>query len=281
MPERGLGIHFPDLFGGGSTRVQSINSPETHTETVSELEIRKAVKERYAKMAASSDSKCCSEDDCCNDSGLTSLGEAVPVEASSVNAGCGSPLLLVSPKEGDVVLDLGSGGGIDIFRASELVGEKGRAIGVDATPEMVWRAKETKSKYGDKYANAEFRLGEIEHLPVESNSVDYVISNCVINLSPDKPAVFRESFRVLKEGGVFAVADVTLPKEIPDSARKDMDSWSSCIAGALTDSDYERLLKSAGFRDVRIEHVSGSNIGEYSFAYHSSHIKAKKPAAIS
>ncbi len=154
----------------------------------------------------------------------------------------------------------------------------GRAIGVDATPEMVWRARETKSKYGDKYANAEFRLGEIEHLPVESNSVDYVISNCVINLSPDKPAVFRESFRVLKEGGVFAVADVTLPKEIPDSARKDMDSWSACIAGALTDSDYERLLKSAGFQDVQIEHVSDSNIGEYPFSYFSSHIKAKKPA---
>jgi ubiquinone/menaquinone biosynthesis C-methylase UbiE len=244
---------------------------------VSELEIRKAVKERYAKMATSSDSKCCNEDDCCTVSDLTTVGEAVPIEASSVGAGCGSPLLLVNPKEGDVVLDLGSGGGIDIFRASQLVGEKGRAIGVDATPEMVWRARETKSKYGDKYANAEFRLGEIEHLPVESNSVDYVISNCVINLSPDKPAVFRESFRVLKEGGVFAVADVTLPKEIPDSARKDMDSWSACIAGALTDSDYGRLLKNAGFQDVQIEHVSNSNIGEYSFTYHSSHIKAKKP----
>ena len=243
---------------------------------MSELEIRKAVKERYAKMATSSDSKCCNQDDCCTVSDLTSAGEAVPVEASSVNAGCGSPLLLVSPKEGDVVLDLGSGGGIDIFRASQLVGEKGRAIGVDATPEMVWRARETKSKYGDKYTNVEFRLGEIEHLPVESNSVDYVISNCVINLSPDKPAVFRESFRALKEGGVFAVADVTLPREIPDSARKDMDSWSACIAGALTDSDYERLLKSAGFQDVQIEHVSDSNIGEYPFSYFSSHIKARK-----
>ena len=248
---------------------------------MSELEIRKAVKEKYVKMATSSDVECCKEDDCCNDSGLTSSGEAVPVEVSSVGAGCGSPLLLVSPKEGDVVLDLGSGGGIDIFRASQLVGEKGRAIGVDATPEMVWKARETKSKYGGKYANVEFRLGEIEHLPIESNSVDYIISNCVINLSPDKPAVFRESFRVLKDGGVFAVADVTLPKEIPDSARKDMDSWSACIAGALTDSDYERLLKSAGFQDVGIEHVSDSNIGEYPFTYFSSHVKAKKPAVSS
>ncbi|MDA4112506.1 MAG: methyltransferase domain-containing protein [Thaumarchaeota archaeon] len=245
---------------------------------MSELEIRKAVKERYSKIATSSDSSCCGGDGC-NDSDLISLGESVPVEASSVNAGCGSPLLLVTPKAGDVVVDLGSGGGIDIFRASQLVGETGRAVGVDATPEMIWRARETKSKYGDKYANTEFRLGEIEHLPIESNSVDYVISNCVINLSPDKPAVFKESFRVLKEGGTFAVADVTLQKEIPESARKDMDSWSACIAGALTDSEYERLLTRAGFQGVEIEHVSDSNIGEYPFSYFSSHIKAGKPTA--
>ena len=243
------------------------------------MEIRKAVKERYAKMATSTNLKTINEESCCNDSSPIQLGEAVPVEASSVNAGCGSPLLLISPKEGDVVLDLGSGGGIDIFRASQLVGGTGKAIGVDATPEMIWRARETKSKYGDKYANAEFRLGEIEHLPVESNSVDYIISNCVINLSPDKPAVFRESFRVLKDGGVFAVADVTLQKEIPEAARNDMDSWSACIAGALTDSEYSRLLTGAGFRDITIEHVSDSNIGKYSFSYFSSHIKAKKPSA--
>ncbi len=245
---------------------------------MSEQEIRKAVKERYAKMATSSEVECCGGDSC-NDSTMVSFGEAIPIEASSVNAGCGSPLLLVTPKEGDVVLDLGSGGGIDVFRASLMVGRKGRAIGVDATPEMLWRARETKSKYGDRYANAEFRLGEIEHLPVESGTVDYVISNCVINLSPDKPAVFGESFRVLKGGGIFAVADVTLPKEIPDSARNDMDSWSACIAGALTDSDYERLLRIAGFQEVEIEHVSDSNIGKYPFSYHSSHIKARKPIA--
>jgi len=263
----------------GSLLAQSINSPSVHSENVSELEIRKAVKERYAKLATSSNPKSCNDDGCCGDTNLIQLGGAVPVEASSVNAGCGSPLLLVNPKEGDVVVDLGSGGGIDVFRASELIGKTGKAIGVDATPEMIWRARETKSKYGNKYANAEFRLGEIEHLPVEPNSVDYVISNCVINLSPDKLAVFSESFRVLKEGGVFAVADVTLQKEIPDAARGDMDSWSACIAGALTDSEYGRLLKLAGFQDVRIEHVSDSNIGEYPFSYFSSHIKARKPSA--
>jgi arsenite methyltransferase len=255
---------------------QSINSSPIHSENVSEFEIRKAVKERYTKLATSSNLDICNEDGCCNDSNLIQLGEAVPVEAASVNAGCGSPLLLVSPKEGQVVLDLGSGGGIDIFRASQLVGTSGKAIGVDATPEMIWRARETKSKYGDKYANVEFRLGEIEHLPIESNSVDYVISNCVINLSPDKLAVFRESFRVLREDGVFAVADVTLQEEIPETARKDMDSWSACISGALTDSEYRRLLRSAGFQDIGIEHVSDSNIGKYPFSYFSSHIKARK-----
>jgi ubiquinone/menaquinone biosynthesis C-methylase UbiE len=142
---------------------------------------------------------------------------------------------------------------------------------------MIWRARQTKSTYGNKYANVEFRLGEIERLPVESDSVDYVISNCVINLSPDKLAVFRESFRVLKDGGIFAVADVTLPKALPAEARKDMDSWSACIAGALTDARYKSLLTVAGFRDVDIEHVSDSNIGEYPFRYNSSHIKARKP----
>ncbi len=244
---------------------------------MSELEIRKAVKGRYAKIALTSASSCCAGEDCCEPN-LVTLGGAPPVEASAVNAGCGSPLLLIAPKQGDVLLDLGSGGGIDIFRASQLVGVGGKAIGVDATPEMVWRARETKSKYGDKYANTEFRLGEIEHLPVDAGSVDYVISNCVINLSPDKLAVFKESFRVLKAGGVFAVADITLQEEIPESARKDMDSWSACIAGALTDREYERLLTAAGFKDVEINHVSDSNIGEHPFAYFSSHIRARKPS---
>jgi arsenite methyltransferase len=243
---------------------------------ISELEIRKAVKERYAKLGSSKMESGCqtSNSACCNP--LIQIGNEIPTEAAAVSAGCGSPLLLVAPREGETVLDLGSGGGIDVFRASTMVGETGKAIGVDATPEMIWRARETAKKYADKYKNVEFRLGEIEHLPIESESMDYVISNCVINLSPDKPKVFRESFRVLKNGGTFAVADVTLPKEIPEDARKDMDSWSACLAGALTDSDYTKLLQNAGFRDIEIEHVSTTNIGEYQFPYHSSHIKARK-----
>lgn len=247
---------------------------------MSELEIRKAVKDRYQKIALSPDSSSRGGADCCA-SGPVSVGPDIPVEASSVNAGCGSPLALVSPKEGDVVLDLGSGGGIDIFGASKLVGPGGRAIGVDATPEMVWRARATKAKYGTKYSNTEFRLGEIEHLPIGSGAVDYVISNCVINLSPDKQAVFNEAFRALKPGGTLAVADITLQEEVPESARKDMDSWSECLAGALTNSDYKNKLLRAGFAAVKIEHVSDSNIGEHPFKYFSSHITARKPTAAS
>jgi len=237
---------------------------------LSELEIRKALKERYSKIATSE------SDSCCGGSELVSIGDAAPAEALSVDAACGSPLKLIEPGRGDVVLDLGSGGGIDVFRASALVGPSGRAIGVDATPEMVWRARETKSKYSPRYQNAEFRLGEIEHLPVESGSVDYVISNCVINLVPDKLAVFRESNRVLRKGGTLAVADVTLQSEMTEEARADMDSWSACIAGALTDAEYRKKLRQAGFVGIKIEHVSDSNIGRYPFRYYSSHIKARK-----
>ena len=251
------------------------------TET-SELDVRKAVRERYAKLATSADSSC-GDDGCCGGSQLISIGENIPVEAASINAGCGSPLLLIIPKEGDTVLDLGSGGGIDVFRASQLVGESGRAIGVDATPEMIWRARETAEKHGGKYKNAEFRLGEIENLPLQSNSIDYVISNCVINLSPDKRRVFDEVFRVLKPNGVFAVADIIVDKEIPDSARTNMDSWSACVSGAISTAQYRDLLISAGFSDVQMETVQDSSVREnsdsheYAFKTFSSHIKARKP----
>jgi arsenite methyltransferase len=244
---------------------------------MSELEIRRAVKDRYSKIASSPGSDCCDTGGCCGDPSMVELDTTVPADASSVSAGCGSPLTLISVKEGDVVLDLGSGGGIDVFRASRLVGARGRAIGVDATPEMVWRARTTMSKYGNKYSNVEFRLGEIEHLPIETGSVDYVISNCVINLAPDKSAVFSEASRVLREGGVFAVADVTLQHELPEEARRDTDSWSACIAGALTDEEYRSMLSAAGFVDVTVEHVSDSNLGDHPVKYFSSHIRARKP----
>ena len=239
-----------------------------------ELEIRSSVKNRYSRLATrTAKGDCWGGDSCCGDSDSGSM-DAVPVEASSVNAGCGSPLLLVTPKTGETVLDLGSGGGIDVFRASQYVGAAGRVIGVDATPEMIWRARSTREKYGDKYSNTEFRLGEIECLPIASESVNYVISNCVINLSPDKQSVFDEAFRVLKKGGTFAVADVTLDRDIPENERRNMDSWSACVSGGLTDTAYRNALEKAGFVDVSIERASSSDAGDS--PYHSSHIMARK-----
>jgi ubiquinone/menaquinone biosynthesis C-methylase UbiE len=180
--------------------------------------------------------------------------------------------------EGDTILDLGSGGGIDVFRASQIVGPKGHAIGVDSTPEMVWRARETSRKYGEKYQNVEFRLGEIEHLPVESDSIDYVISNCVINLSPDKQRVLSEAFRVLRPNGMLAVADITTDAPIPGEMRKTiMDSWSACIGGALSDQEYESLLRKSGFEEIHVEHASGRLGEKDGIGFYSSNIRARKP----
>lgn len=193
---------------------------ETGKSTDRETELRRNVRERYASLATGKRDSCCE-----NRSGLIETLD-VPREAVAVKASCGSPLSLVRPKVGEIVLDLGSGGGIDVFHASRLVGEKGKAIGVDATPEMVWRARETAMKYG--FSNVKFRLGEIEALPVESESVDYVISNCVINLAPNKQRVFDEAYRVLRKGGTFAVADVTSEREIPDGTKQNMSMWTLC-----------------------------------------------------
>lgn len=262
-------------------------------------EIRKAVRERYARLALAHTSAEQDSYGCCGESNAASCRCAVngdgdhrggaelvraPEEALAVSAGCGSPLLMISPRKGDVVLDLGSGGGVDVFRAALLVGPNGKAIGVDATPEMIWRARETAAKYGNRYTNVvEFRLGEIEHLPIESASVDYVISNCVINLSPEKLAVLKESFRVLKLGGVFAVADITIVRNEGQERNAEksfpLDSWSACIAGAITETEYRSLLERAGFRDIEIEHVSQPSTIEGlppRLTYQSSHIKARK-----
>lgn len=227
----------------------TLQQQEKEIEAEQESKVRKEVRARYKTLAESQGCNCCGDEGGGRESNVTMLD--VPEEAAAVNASCGSPLSLIRPKSGDVVLDLGSGGGIDVFRASKLIGEKGRAIGVDATPEMIWRARDTARKHG--YANVEFRLGEIEALPVEAESVDYVISNCVINLSPDKERVFREAYRVLRKDGVFAVADITSEREVPAQVKEDMKIWSSCVSGAITTDNYEELLRSVGFKDVKIK----------------------------
>jgi ubiquinone/menaquinone biosynthesis C-methylase UbiE len=164
--------------------------------------------------------------------------------------GCGNPVALASLKEGETVLDLGSGGGIDVFLAARNVGANGKVIGVDMTEEMVQKAKTTASKHG--YENVEFRLGEIENLPVEDNSIDVIISNCVINLSTDKQKVFQEAYRVLRPGGRIMISDLVTEGELPQEIRKSFDAWACCVAGALEKNQYLNTIRSAGFQNVNI-----------------------------
>ncbi len=173
----------------------------------------------------------------------------LPTTVTDVAFGCGNPTAIAAMKPGETVLDLGSGGGIDCFLAAKMVGEKGKVIGVDMTPEMIALAERNLAKVGA--TNVEFRHGQIESLPVDSGSVDVIISNCVINLSPDKDQVFREAFRVLKPGGRLQVSDIVWTQPVPDDVKTDMEQWAGCIGGALEEPDYLAKITAAGFSDVR------------------------------
>jgi ubiquinone/menaquinone biosynthesis C-methylase UbiE len=186
--------------------------------------------------------------------------EDIPQEAM-LGLGCGSPTAFVGLKPGETVLDLGSGGGIDIFLSARKVGAKGKAIGVDMNEAMIARAKEAAEEYG--FENVEFRLGEIENLPVDSGTVDAIISNCVINLSTDKAQVFREAHRVLKPGGRITVSDIVTEGKIPEEIRKDLDSWASCVAGALPQEEYLKDIEAAGFQKPKILKESFYDTSEY------------------
>jgi len=174
---------------------------------------------------------------------------SIPEEAN-LSLGCGNPTAHASIIEGEVVLDLGSGGGIDVFLAANKVGKIGKVIGVDMTPEMIDRARENAKK--GNYENVEFRLGEIENLPVADNTVDLIISNCVINLSPDKERVFQEAYRVLKPGGRIMVSDIVLLKELPEEIKTNIEAYVSCIGGAILKDKYIEAIEKAGFQDVEI-----------------------------
>ncbi len=229
-------------------------------------EIKKVVRNGYAKIAKQDSSCCAPVHSCCGsvdivDAVDTAQGiskkigyaeeelKAVP-EGANLGLGCGNPVALASLKEGEVVLDLGSGAGLDCFLAAKKVGKKGKVIGVDMTPEMISKARENAMKGG--YENVEFRLGEIESLPVGDNFVDVIISNCVINLSPDKRRVFSEAFRVLKPGGRLMVSDLVLLKELPDFLKNSVEAYVGCLSGAILKDEYIEGIKEAGFRDVRI-----------------------------
>ncbi|MBC7189775.1 arsenite methyltransferase [Candidatus Aerophobetes bacterium] len=222
-------------------------------------DIKKIVKERYAKIAEESFS-CCLEKTCCGSADLIEkinekIGyskkdiKEVP-ESANLGLGCGNPVALASLKEGEIVIDLGCGAGFDCFLAAKKVGERGKVIGVDMTPQMIERARENARKNG--YKNVEFRLGEIEHLPVADSFADVVISNCVINLVPDKKQVFKEAFRVLKPGGRLIVSDIVLLKPLSESFKKSITAYTGCISGAILKSDYLKLLEDAGFSSLKV-----------------------------
>lgn len=222
-------------------------------------QIKDSVRKGYTKIAKQLTS-CCSSGSCCSSAGSArdiskavgytdSEMSAVP-EGANLGLGCGNPVAIASLKEGEVVLDLGSGAGFDAFLAAQRVGKSGRVIGVDMTEEMLRRARKNAKKGG--YDNIEFRRGEIEKLPVKDNAIDVIISNCVINLSPDKPAVFKEAFRVLKPGGRLMVSDLVLAKNLPQAIKESVEAYVGCLAGAIKKDEYITHIKNAGFKAVKI-----------------------------
>jgi arsenite methyltransferase len=228
--------------------IKGSNMSEPH------IDIRDTVREHYAKVAQR-DAGCCEDDTSCGCSVSEQIGyskedlASLPQEAE-MGLGCGNPISFAELKTGEVVLDLGSGGGVDCFLASKIVGAAGKVIGVDMTPEMISKAR--KNATTANYQNVEFRLGEIEHLPAGDNTVDAVISNCVINLSPSKLQVYKEAHRVLKRGGRFAVADMVALQPLPDDLKNDLAAYTGCITGAELVSRLETWLKEAGFERIQI-----------------------------
>jgi arsenite methyltransferase len=238
--------------------------------------IRSEVQKYYANRAQNSDS-------CCGDASQNLLYESellteLPEDVAGFSLGCGDPITLADLQPGEVVLDLGSGGGLDCFLAAKQVGENGFVIGIDMTPEMLARASAAALRMGIE--NVEFRKGYLEDMPVDSESVDVVISNCVINLSPDKPQVFSEIFRTLRLGGRVSVSDIVTSGELPEKIKQDMIAWGACIAGALQVDEYVQGLKDAGFEEVMVTAKTGD--GELmddmpEMGVFSASITAKKP----
>jgi SAM-dependent methyltransferase len=226
---------------------------------MSDSEIKSAVKEKYGEIARKSGSCCGPTCGCGTDEGIAGTiimndlykdADADVRNTADLGLGCGTPTAFADLEEGMTVLDLGSGAGIDVFLAARIVGRTGRAIGVDMTEEMIRRADENKAKL--KAVNTEFRLGEIESLPVAPGTVDRIISNCVINLVPDKSRAFAEMYRVLKPGGKFTVSDIVSVGPIPDDVRKDLSEWAGCVSGALDREEYLGIARKTGFRDVTV-----------------------------
>jgi len=229
------------------------------TEMIDAEVVKHAVRKAYGAIASGpvTSGGCCGGGSGCGTStpasalGYSASEEAAAPEGANLGLGCGNPQAIASLKPGERVLDLGSGAGFDAFLAARQVGPEGRVIGVDMTPEMVMRARGNITK--TNLTNVEFRLGEIERLPVADASIDAIISNCVINLSTDKPAVFREAYRVMAPGGRLAISDIVAIRDVPEMLQTDLDAYSGCVSGAAVITETERMLREAGFEDVRID----------------------------
>jgi arsenite methyltransferase len=224
-----------------------------------EENVKKEVRKRYAKAAKTSGSCCASSVSCCSNPSNEQVSNLIGYSTEEMNSvpeganlglGCGNPTALASLKEGEIVLDLGSGAGFDCFLAAKKVGKQGKVIGVDMTPEMLDKARANAKK--GKYTNVEFRLGEIENLPVANSAVDVIISNCVINLAPNKKRVFEEAYRVLAPNGRLMVSDIVLLKPLPESVQKSVEAYAGCIAGAEIKAKYLELMRQAGFAEVTV-----------------------------
>lgn len=249
-------------------------------------DIHAAVQSRYARLVEQANeviplqqaTSCCGDgtDECgCGSGYLVDLSE-VPSEVAEFSLGCGDPISIAELQPGEVVVDLGSGGGLDAFLASKRVGEKGLVVGIDMTPQMVERAMQSRDKQG--ITNVEFKLGKIEDMPLPKDFADVIISNCVINLAPEKKAVFEEAFRVLKSGGRFAVADIVTRGEMTEVERANMDAWSECMTGAIDVDVYLNQLREVGFVDVQVTHeVDYPTTGRFSVEVLSARITARKP----
>jgi arsenite methyltransferase len=250
---------MPNKRGEKMNKTEESKSQTKNVNKMTPEKIKETVRKGYAKVATSPKSCCDTSCDCHEpftgggETLASSLGydtENIPKSATESFAGCGNPVALSDIKENETVLDLGSGAGLDAFMAAKKVGNKGRVIGVDMTPEMVKKARENAEKM--EFKNVEFRLGDIEKLPVDDETIDVIISNCVINLTPDKHKTFREAYRVLKPGGRMFVSDIVLEEELPKEVKESIEGYVACISGAIEEQKYLQTMKDAGFENVEI-----------------------------
>jgi len=283
---------------GSSAEIETSNNCSGSSAQQKSDAIRNQVREDYAKVAEANnaneacgiESSCCGVSDDIDINTLNSLRlgyseddlENVP-DGADMGLGCGNPRAIAALSQGETVVDLGSGGGFDAFLAAREVGEQGNVIGIDMTPSMISKARNNADKA--KFNNVEFRLGEIEHLPIANNIIDVIISNCVINLSPNKAQVFHDAFRVLKSGGRLAISDVVASCEMPEEMKNDLALYSGCMAGASLINELEKFMQDAGFSEIKItpkdeskefikDWAPGTNVTDYVL---SAHIEAIKP----